>query len=52
MNPTASARLTSRLVEAHRRNYWTPDADTLEALRAAGEELEDRVEGIGMEATA
>jgi magnesium chelatase subunit H len=46
LNPTASAKVASRLIEAHERNYWTPDAATLEALRRAGEELEDRLEGI------
>ena len=50
LNPTASARLTNRLIEAHERNYWLPDADTLEALKAAGEELEDRLEGVGLAA--
>ena len=52
LNPTASARLASRLVEAHERHYWSPDADMLKALRAAGDELEDRVEGIGAEVAA
>ncbi|MGF1502955.1 MAG: magnesium chelatase subunit H [Paracoccaceae bacterium] len=47
LNPTASARMTNRLIEAHERRYWTPDADTLEALAQAGEELEDRLEGVG-----
>lgn len=46
LNPKASARVANRLIEAHERNYWTPDAATLAALRAAGEELEDRLEGI------
>ncbi|WP_328986388.1 magnesium chelatase subunit H [Thiorhodovibrio winogradskyi] len=46
LNPTASAKVANRLLEAHERNYWTPDASTLEALRRAGEELEDRLEGI------
>ena len=46
LNPTASARMTNRLLEASERNYWQPDADTLEALTAAGEELEDRLEGL------
>ena len=32
--------------------YWTPDAATLEALKDAGEELEDRLEGVGVEAMA
>ncbi len=50
LNPMASARMANRLVEAHERNYWTTDPETLAALRAAGQELEDRVEG--MEAAA
>ncbi len=52
LNPTASSKVANRLLEAHARNYWTPDAETLEALRKAGEELEDRVEGVGMEVAA
>jgi len=52
LNPAASAKVANRLLEAHARNYWTPDDATLEALRRAGEELEDRVEGIGMEVAA
>ncbi len=48
LNPTASARLAERLIEAHERDYWQPDDATLEALRDAGEELEDRLEGIGV----
>jgi len=46
LNPTASAKVANRLLEAHERNYWTPDATMLEALRRAGEELEDRIEGV------
>jgi magnesium chelatase subunit H len=46
LNPTASARVANRLIEAFERNYWQPDAETLEALRRAGEELEDRLEGV------
>jgi magnesium chelatase subunit H len=46
LNPTASARLTNRLLEAQERDYWSPDEATLAALRNAGEELEDRLEGI------
>ncbi|MCX7932823.1 MAG: cobaltochelatase subunit CobN, partial [Rhodovarius sp.] len=46
LNPTASARIANRLLEAHERKFWQPDAATLEALRAAGQELEDRLEGI------
>jgi magnesium chelatase subunit H len=47
LNPTASAKVAHRLLEAHERRYWSADGETLEALRAAGEELEDRIEGIG-----
>jgi magnesium chelatase subunit H len=46
LNPAASARLANRLIEAHERDYWTPDDETLEQLRRFGEELEDRLEGI------
>jgi magnesium chelatase subunit H len=46
LNPTASARVANRLIEACERNYWQPDAATLEALRRAGDELEDRLEGV------
>jgi len=46
LNTKASARVANRLLEAHERQYWTPDQETLDALRNAGEELEDRLEGI------
>jgi magnesium chelatase subunit H len=46
LNPTASARVANRLIEAYERKYWEPDAATLEALRRAGDELEDRLEGV------
>jgi len=46
LNPTASAKIASRLIEAQERRYWNPSADVLEALRRAGDELEDRLEGI------
>lgn len=52
LNPTASAKVANRLIEAHERRYWTPDEATLEALRRAGEELEDRLEGVIEEAAA
>ena len=50
LNPTASARFTNRLLEAHERRYWTPDPAMLEALQQAGAELEDRLEGVVEEA--
>lgn len=46
LNPTASARVANRLLEASDRRFWTPDDKTLDALRRAGEELEDRLEGV------
>jgi magnesium chelatase subunit H len=52
LNPAASAKVANRLLEAHERRYWTPDENMLAALRRAGEELEDRLEGIPLEAAA
>ncbi|MEO1283073.1 MAG: cobaltochelatase subunit CobN, partial [Pseudomonadota bacterium] len=52
LNPKASAKVANRLLEAHERQYWNPDDETLAALRAAGEELEDRLEGITGEIAA
>jgi magnesium chelatase subunit H len=46
LNPKASLKIANRLIEATDRKYWTPDAETLEALRRAGEALEDRLEGV------
>lgn len=46
LNPTASARVANRLLEASERQFWQPDAGVLAALRRAGEELEDRLEGV------
>ncbi len=46
LNPQASARVANRLIEAHERRYWQPDAATLEALRRGADELEDTLEGI------
>ncbi len=52
LNPAASAKLTNRVLEAHERGYWRPDAETLAALRDAGDELEDRLEGVEAEIAA
>jgi magnesium chelatase subunit H len=46
LNPKASVKLANRLIEATERNYWQPDDATRAALEAAGEELEDRLEGV------
>ena len=48
LNPKASAKVANRLLEAHERQYWSPDKATLDVLRQAGEDLEDRIEGIGV----
>jgi magnesium chelatase subunit H len=52
LNPKASARIANRLIEAHERKYWQPDPAVLQTLLLAGEELEDKLEGIGLEAVA
>ncbi len=52
LNPAASAKVANRLIEAHERDYWKPDPEMMEALRKAGDILEDRLEGIGQEAAA
>ena len=52
LNPTASVKIANRLIEAHERNYWVPDDTMRQALQRAGEELEDRLEGVGLEVAA
>ena len=52
LNPTASAKVATRLLEASQRQFWQPDDAMLDALRRAGEELEDRLEGVYEGATA
>ncbi len=52
LNPKASAKIANRLIEATERKYWSPDPATLDALRRAGEALEDRLEGIDVELAA
>jgi magnesium chelatase subunit H len=52
LNPTASVKIANRLREAYERNYWTPSEAMLAALGQAGDELEDRLEGIDVGVTA
>jgi magnesium chelatase subunit H len=52
LNPTASAKFANRLLEAQERKYWQPDEATLDALRHATMEVEDRLEGIQAGVTA
>ncbi len=49
LNPQASVRMANRLLEASDRDYWQPDAETLEALQNAADALEDQLEGIAAE---
>jgi magnesium chelatase subunit H len=44
--------VANRLLEASERKFWKPDANMLAALRLAGEELEDRLEGVYEGSTA
>lgn len=46
LNPKASVRMANRLLEASDRAYWAPEAATLQALRDASDDLEDRLEGL------
>jgi magnesium chelatase subunit H len=48
LNPIASAKIANRLIEAHELNYWSPGEEMLEALQSAGDELDDRIEGVGL----
>ncbi len=52
LNPTAAAKVADRLMEAQARKYWEPDEETLAALQRAGEDLEDRLEGVYADAPA
>lgn len=52
LNPKASAKLANRLIEACERDFWKPDEETWNALLEAGDELEDRVEGVNVEFAA
>jgi magnesium chelatase subunit H len=52
LNTPSAARIADRMLEASDRGYWTPDEDTLDALRRAGDELDDRLEGLNPEAAA
>jgi magnesium chelatase subunit H len=52
LNPVASAKMANRIIEAHQRGYWKPDEKLLAALRDAGDELEDRLEGVATEIAA
>lgn len=46
LNPKASMRVANRLIEASDRKYWSPDPETLAALYAATDAIEDALEGV------
>jgi len=52
LNPVSAARLANRLIEAQEREYWGADDDSIDALRRAGEDLEDFLEGVTGEVAA
>ncbi|MFN3892376.1 MAG: magnesium chelatase subunit H [Beijerinckiaceae bacterium] len=52
LNAASAAKVANRLIEASERKYWSPDEATLEALRRAGEDIEDRLEGVSKEMAA
>ena len=52
LNPAAAVSLANRLLEAHDRDYWNPDDESLDALRKAGEDMEDWLEGVTGEIAA
>ncbi len=52
LNPVSAARLANRLIEAQEREYWGADAESIDALKRAGEDLEDFLEGVTGEVAA
>jgi magnesium chelatase subunit H len=48
----SAARLANRLIEAQEREYWGADEDSIDALKRAGEDLEDFLEGVTGEVAA
>ena len=52
LNPVSAARLANRLIEAQEREYWGADEESIDALKRAGEDLEDFLEGVTGEVAA
>ena len=52
LNPVSAAKLANRLIEAQEREYWGADDESIDALKRAGEDLEDFLEGITGEVAA
>jgi len=52
LNPHSAVKVVHRLLEAHERQYWEPDEESLEALHRASEDLEDWLEGVAGDVAA
>ena len=52
LNPVSAARMANRLIEAQEREYWRADDESIDALKRAGEDLEDFLEGVTGEVAA
>jgi magnesium chelatase subunit H len=52
LNPVSAARMANRLIEAQEREYWGADEESIDALKRAGEDLEDFLEGVTGEVAA
>ena len=50
LNPHATAAIARRLLEASARGFWEADEATLDALQQAYEDLENRLEGVAVNA--
>ncbi|HMG37063.1 MAG TPA: cobaltochelatase subunit CobN [Blastocatellia bacterium] len=50
LNPHSARTLVGRLLEAAGRGYWSVEPSTLEELRRAYHDLEDRLEGVVVDA--
>jgi hypothetical protein len=48
LNPHATAAMSRRLLASSSRGFWDTDEATLEALRSVYDDLEDRMEGVGV----
>jgi magnesium chelatase subunit H len=46
LNPTASAKVVNRLLEASKRKYWKPSEKIMSSLEEFGQDLEDQLEGV------
>ncbi|HEY9845981.1 MAG TPA: cobaltochelatase subunit CobN, partial [Candidatus Caenarcaniphilales bacterium] len=45
-NPEAFRNIVGRMLEAHGRDFWHPDAETLEKLKTLYEQSDAKIEGV------